>query len=96
MLNDPDFNQDYVYTGLISPSKQVTDAYWLPMNISVCFCETRSKRSVQVYKGKNLDPQPPAHRRYRHYHGNVTDHERLHKGTIADVTDTLKATYHRP
>ncbi len=24
------------------------------------FCEARSKRSVEVYKGKNLDPPPPA------------------------------------
>ncbi len=24
------------------------------------FCETRSKRSVEVYKGKNLHPTPPA------------------------------------
>jgi hypothetical protein len=23
------------------------------------FCETRSKRSVEVYRGKNLDPLPP-------------------------------------
>jgi hypothetical protein len=23
------------------------------------FCETRSKRSVEVYKGKKLDPPPP-------------------------------------
>jgi hypothetical protein len=23
------------------------------------FCETRSKRSVEVYKGKNLHPLPP-------------------------------------
>ncbi len=23
------------------------------------FCETRSKRSVEVYKAKNLDPPPP-------------------------------------
>ncbi len=36
MLKDPDFNADYVYTGLISPTKQVTDAYWVPLNISVC------------------------------------------------------------
>ncbi len=27
------------------------------------FCETRSKRSVEVYKGRNLDqPPPPPHR----------------------------------
>jgi hypothetical protein len=37
MLKDPAFNAEYVYTGLISPTKQVTDAYWVPMNISVCF-----------------------------------------------------------
>ncbi len=37
MLKDPNFNEDYVYTGLISPTKQVTNAYWVPMNISVCF-----------------------------------------------------------
>ncbi len=40
------------------------------------FCETRSKRSVEVYRGKNLHPLPPAplpHRRDRHCHGNVTD-----------------------
>jgi hypothetical protein len=37
MLYDPDFDQDYVYTGLISPTKQVNDAYWMPRNISVRF-----------------------------------------------------------
>ncbi len=37
MLYDPDFNEDYAYTGLISQTKQVTDAYWMPKNISVCF-----------------------------------------------------------
>jgi hypothetical protein len=37
MLNDPNFNADYAYTGLISQTKQVNDAYWVPMNISVCF-----------------------------------------------------------
>jgi hypothetical protein len=37
MLKDPNFNVDYVYTGLVSPTKQVTDAYWSPRNISVCF-----------------------------------------------------------
>ena len=37
MLLDPDFNQLYVYTGLISQTKQETNAYWLPKNISVCF-----------------------------------------------------------
>ena len=38
MLKDPDFNADYVYTGLISETKQVTNAYWVPQNISVCIC----------------------------------------------------------
>ena len=37
MLKDPNFNSDYVYTGLISNTKQVTDAYWIPKTISVCF-----------------------------------------------------------
>jgi len=37
MLYDPDFNEDYAYTGLISQTKQVTDAYWMPKNISVGF-----------------------------------------------------------
>ena len=36
MLTDQNFNDDYVYTGLLSPTKQVTNAYWLPRNISVC------------------------------------------------------------
>ncbi len=35
MLKDPNFNQDYVYTGLLSQTKQVTNAYWMPRNISV-------------------------------------------------------------
>ncbi len=31
------------------------------------FCKTRSKRSVEVYKAKNLDPPPrPPHRHDRH------------------------------
>ena len=37
MLKDRNFNVDYVYTGLLSPIKSLTDAYWLPRNISVCF-----------------------------------------------------------
>jgi hypothetical protein len=37
MLNDPNFNQDYAYTGLLSQTKQVTNAYWMPRNISVNF-----------------------------------------------------------
>lgn len=37
MLQDPNFSADYVYTGLISPTKQVNDAYWMPRNISVYF-----------------------------------------------------------
>lgn len=36
MLTDSNFNDDYAYTGLISPTKQVNNAYWLPRNISVC------------------------------------------------------------
>jgi hypothetical protein len=36
MLKDPNFNSNYAYTGLVSQSKQVTDAYWMPKNISVC------------------------------------------------------------
>ena len=35
MFKDPNFNFPYVYTGLRSPSQQVTDAYWTPRNISV-------------------------------------------------------------
>ena len=35
MLKDPNFNADYVYTGLISPTKQVTNAYWTPTNLPV-------------------------------------------------------------
>ncbi|CAF1112160.1 unnamed protein product [Adineta steineri] len=34
MLKDPNFTADYVYTGLISETKQVNNAYWMPMNIS--------------------------------------------------------------
>jgi hypothetical protein len=37
MLKDPNFNRDYAYTGLISSTKEVTNAYWMPRNISVCF-----------------------------------------------------------
>ncbi len=37
MLKDPNFNAEYVYTGLYSPTKTVTNAYWLPRNISVSF-----------------------------------------------------------
>jgi hypothetical protein len=37
MLKDPNFNQDYAYTGLLSQTKEVTDAYWIPRNISVRF-----------------------------------------------------------
>ncbi len=29
-----------------------------------------------MYRGKNLHPLPPSHRRDRHYHGNVTDRDR--------------------
>lgn len=35
MLKDENFNSNYVYTGLISQTKQVNDAYWMPKNISV-------------------------------------------------------------
>jgi len=34
MLLDPSFNDDYAYTGLFSPTKQVNEAYWMPMNVS--------------------------------------------------------------
>ncbi|CAF2093138.1 unnamed protein product [Rotaria magnacalcarata] len=34
MLNDSNFNPFYVYTGLISETKQVENAYWIPTNIS--------------------------------------------------------------
>ncbi|CAF0846728.1 unnamed protein product [Rotaria sordida] len=34
MLKDSNFNVDYVYTSLISQTKQVQDAYWMPRNIS--------------------------------------------------------------
>jgi hypothetical protein len=37
MLKDENFNSDYAYTGLISQTKQVNNAYWIPKNISVCF-----------------------------------------------------------
>jgi hypothetical protein len=56
------------------------------------FCETRSKRSVEVYKGKNLDPLPPPPpqtlpwKRNRHRESDPSQ----------TVTDILKATYHRP
>jgi hypothetical protein len=39
-----------------------------------------------VYKGKNLDPLPPApppHRRGRHYHGNVTDRDRYPESELS-------------
>ena len=36
MYKDPNFSENYVYTGLISETKQITDAYWFPRNISVC------------------------------------------------------------
>ncbi|UJR20328.1 hypothetical protein I4U23_023459 [Adineta vaga] len=34
MLRDTSFNALYVYTGLISQTKQVSNAYWMPMNNS--------------------------------------------------------------
>ncbi|CAF1452722.1 unnamed protein product, partial [Adineta ricciae] len=34
MLGDSSFIGTYAYTGLISPTKQVTNAYWMPMNTS--------------------------------------------------------------
>ncbi len=39
------------------------------------FCETRSKRSVEVYRGKNLHPLPgdPPTDRDRNYYENATD-----------------------
>lgn len=37
MLKDPNFNLDYVYTGLISPRKDPSNSFWLPRNISVKF-----------------------------------------------------------
>ncbi len=37
MLEDSNFNNDYAYTGLISPTKSDNNAYWMPRNISVCF-----------------------------------------------------------
>ncbi len=44
------------------------------------FCETRSKRSVEAYKGKNLDPPTPAPT-------DVTDIFNWHLIGITDVTD---------
>jgi hypothetical protein len=35
MFKDQDFTEPYVYTGLRSPTKQVTDVYFTPQNISV-------------------------------------------------------------
>jgi len=35
MLNDPGFTANYAYTGILSPTKSVTDAYWIPTNASV-------------------------------------------------------------
>jgi hypothetical protein len=46
------------------------------------FCETRPKRSVEVYKGKNLHPPTD---RYRHFHGNVRDRYRYLRNT--PITD---------
>ncbi|UJR29534.1 hypothetical protein I4U23_010751 [Adineta vaga] len=34
MLKDPNFSENYVYTGLLSQTKQVTNAYWMPKNIT--------------------------------------------------------------
>jgi hypothetical protein len=47
MLKDPDFNMLYAYTGLISQTKQTTDAYWMPRNISV------SSFNLNLKKEKN-------------------------------------------
>ena len=49
MLSDSKFNDDYAYTGLISPTKQVNNAYWLPRNISVCVLIVFHGRSMFVY-----------------------------------------------
>jgi hypothetical protein len=38
-------------------------------------CETRTKRSVEVCRGKNLQPLPPTNRDRRNY-GNGTDCDR--------------------
>lgn len=35
MLNDPNFVDNYVYTGLISQTKETNNSYWMPRNISV-------------------------------------------------------------
>ncbi|CAF4100035.1 unnamed protein product, partial [Adineta steineri] len=34
IVQDPNFSENYVYTGLISQTKQVNNAYWMPRNIS--------------------------------------------------------------
>jgi hypothetical protein len=49
------------------------------------FCETRSKRSVEVYKGKNLDP-PPGPPTYRDGHFS---------NPSLTMTDTV-GTHHLP
>ena len=49
MLKDKDFNVDYVYTGLISPTKTPSNSYWLPRNISVNFISFQKKKAKKYF-----------------------------------------------
>ncbi|CAF2040937.1 unnamed protein product [Rotaria magnacalcarata] len=62
MLNDNNFNSDYAYTGLISQSKQINDAYWMPKNISynsslnyIWFASSRGADRIGFHLSKATD-----------------------------------------
>ncbi|CAF1124596.1 unnamed protein product [Rotaria sp. Silwood1] len=62
MLKDSNFKSDYVYTGLISQSKQVNNAYWMPKNISynnslnyIWFASSRGSDRIAFHLSKARD-----------------------------------------
>ncbi|CAF1215178.1 unnamed protein product [Adineta ricciae] len=62
MLEDPNFNQNYVYTGLVSQTKQVTNAFWMPRNTSynstlnyIQFAASRGSNRIGYHLSKARD-----------------------------------------
>ncbi|CAF3322799.1 unnamed protein product, partial [Rotaria sp. Silwood2] len=62
MLKDPNFKSNYVYTGLISQSKQVDNAYWMPKNISynsslnyIWLASSRGSNRIAYHLSKDRD-----------------------------------------
>jgi hypothetical protein len=43
MLKDETFNENYVYTGLLSETKRTDNAYWMPKNVSVRLSPVRTR-----------------------------------------------------